>query len=140
MYIEHMSRGSCVGTIYLTLLGFGGIQAIILSYSPSLTDTSYNYTYSAPLVVVCFDGMNITPPKSSNMNTLAWPQHAQIRGTRHFQFFSVRTALDTHSVASFPQIHFPTHLYPFRITDIQLYGYLVPIFLSYIINHEVTII
>ena len=26
------SRGPCIGTIYPTLLGFGGIQAIILSY------------------------------------------------------------------------------------------------------------
>ena len=42
MYIEPMyrgtSRGPCVGTIYPTLLEFGGIQAIILSYSASLTE------------------------------------------------------------------------------------------------------
>jgi len=35
-YIEPMyrgpSRGPCIGTIYPTLLGFGGIQATILSY------------------------------------------------------------------------------------------------------------
>jgi len=35
VYIEPMyrgpSRGPCIGTIYPTLLGFGGIQAIILS-------------------------------------------------------------------------------------------------------------
>ena len=30
-------RGPCIGSIYPTLLGFRGIQAIILSYSPSLT-------------------------------------------------------------------------------------------------------
>ena len=30
-----MYRGPCIGTIYPTLLGFGGIQAIILSYSLS---------------------------------------------------------------------------------------------------------
>ena len=36
VYIEPMYRGPCIGTIYPTLLGFGGIQAIILSYSPSL--------------------------------------------------------------------------------------------------------
>ena len=29
-------RGSCIGSIYPTLLGFGGIQAIILSYMVSL--------------------------------------------------------------------------------------------------------
>ena len=28
-----MYRGPCIGSIYPTLLGFGGIQAIILSYS-----------------------------------------------------------------------------------------------------------
>jgi len=37
MYIEPMyivpSRGPCIGTIYLALLGFGGIHLIILSYS-----------------------------------------------------------------------------------------------------------
>jgi len=33
VYIEPMYRGPCIGTIYLTLLGFGGIQAIILSYN-----------------------------------------------------------------------------------------------------------
>ena len=41
MYIEPMYRGPsrdpCIGTIYPIFLGFGGIQAIILSYSPSLT-------------------------------------------------------------------------------------------------------
>ena len=30
---ETMYRGTCIGTIYSTLVGFGGIQAIILSYS-----------------------------------------------------------------------------------------------------------
>ena len=37
VYIEPMYRGPCIGTIYPTLLGFGVIQAIILFYSPSLT-------------------------------------------------------------------------------------------------------
>ena len=32
VYIEPMYRGPCIGIIYPTLLGFGGIEAIILSY------------------------------------------------------------------------------------------------------------
>ena len=45
-YIEPMyrgpSRGPCIGTIYPTLLGFGGIQATILSYSLSYTIVTDN--------------------------------------------------------------------------------------------------
>ena len=44
VYIEPMyrgpSRGPCIGIIYLTLLGFGGIQVTILSY-PLLYNNIY---------------------------------------------------------------------------------------------------
>ena len=36
------SRGTCLGSIYPTLLGFGGIQAIILSYKDEFSDIAKN--------------------------------------------------------------------------------------------------
>jgi len=38
------SRGPCIGSIYPTLLGFGGIEAIILSYR-----VNKNYKILVPL-------------------------------------------------------------------------------------------
>ena len=53
VYIEPMyrgpSRGPCIGSIYPTLLGFGGIHLIILSstYISDL-DSCINYSCSTP--------------------------------------------------------------------------------------------
>ena len=48
------SRGPCIGSIYPTLLGFGGIQAIILSY-PLSNNWCYFHTQGLSAVWLYYD-------------------------------------------------------------------------------------
>ena len=81
-YIEPMYRGPfrgpCIGTIYPTLLGFGGIQAIILSYS-----LSYSIYMQLMEANLCFKEPSLSSQflQSQNSKQTSLPAHPIVVAT-----------------------------------------------------------
>ena len=102
-YIEPMyrgpSRGPCIGTIYPTLLGFGGIQAIILSYNQSSQDMPF----------ACIENVDHNTLLNTNLQSSS-VLYKMVKGIGFTKMLILLTSSQEQSVALSPNL-FPNPIF-----------------------------